>query len=238
MELPTQKGIHFYNALYENLTFDPDVYCKNGEAWGISIVIIEVLLIVVGNVTVLAVVIKYPATKFRPLNWFILNLAVADLCIGIITLWIGFLSAKVYSEVGLNSGIIVYGILACCTSTSTLGVFFIAFDRYTYILMHNNYKNIMSRRKVMVALVFAWIAPVVLYIIAPLCGWNCIDACNCSIFNMDEQLVYCFGSKCSQMMTPFHGLTILIGGICLLVLLIASCSIYSAILIKVSFFKF
>lgn len=217
------------NASWKNETN----LCQNHEAWGTAIVILESTLIIIGNLFVLLVFLKYPSKRFKPLNYFITQLALADLCIGVIVLWIGFLSAKIYSYVSLISGIFVYGLLATATSASTLSVLFIAIDRYIYILMHQKYKKIMKRSAVFTFMVLSWLLPSIVFIIAPISGWNCVESCDCSIYNRDENTDYCIGASCSQMMTPFRSETLFIGGICLLALLFASVMLYMMLLLKV-----
>lgn len=218
-----------------NITDGSNELCINHEAWGTAIVLVESTFIIIGNLFVLIILCIYPPRKFRPLNYFIVQLAIADLLVGVIVLWIGFLSAKVYSRVNLISGIIVYGILASTSSASTLSVLYIAVDRYIYILKHNNYRKIMTRSVVISLIAIAWLLPIGVFIVAPALGWSCIEECDCSLYNSDQNAEYCHGDTCSQMMTPFKSETVFIGGLCLLLLLIASVIIYVMLLRKVCY---
>ncbi|XP_039266203.1 adenosine receptor A1-like isoform X2 [Styela clava] len=225
-------GVHNNFSQNSSNSSETDL-CINHESWGTPIVLVESSFIIFGNLFVLLVLSKYPSKKFKPLNCFIVQLALADLCVGGIILWIGFLSAKVYSYVSLTSGIVVYGILATATSVSTLSILCIAIDRYIYILRHQRYKKIMTKTLVSVMIIVSWLLPTSVFILAPLGGWSCIKKCDCGIYNGNVNQEYCLGDECSQMMTPFKAETLLVGGICLLVLLLASVIIYILLLSKV-----
>nr|XP_002126136.2 cannabinoid receptor 1 isoform X1 [Ciona intestinalis] len=217
-----------------NLTGSTNV-CVNTESWGKAITAIAGTLIVLGNFLVVVVLMRLPARRFRPLHWFIVQLAVADFFVGLIVLWIGTFSSLFLDTVSLMSGIATYGVLAAATSTSTLGVLFIAVDRHFYILRHRRYKQIMTRLRVGTAIVVACVVPATFFVVVPAFGWNCIQSCDCRLYNIDQNRRYCFGSHCSQMMTPFRGETVLGGGICLLLLLVVSVSVYVKIFVQVRF---
>jgi len=72
-------------------------------------------------------------------------------------------------------------------------------------------------------------------VVAPAFGWNCIAACDCSLYNADPTQDFCVGDHCSQMMTPFTTELILVGGVCLLVLLVLSVLVYFHIFVKVRY---
>ncbi|CAK8682629.1 unnamed protein product [Clavelina lepadiformis] len=223
------------NQTYSNVTLLPRSICLNYESWGRALTAIAGSMIIFGNLLVALVIFKYPARNFRPLNWFIVQLAIADFSVGVIVLWIGTFSALFLDAVSLMSSIMSYGVLASATSTSTLGVMFIALDRYFYILKHTSYRSIMTRRKVAIAIAVACVVPLIVFIVGPAIGWNCIESCDCSVYNRDPSMRYCFGEYCSQMMTPFRSETVLIGGISLALLLVISIFIYLQIFCKIRF---
>ena len=103
------------------------------------------------------------------------------------------------------------------------------------IVISNTSLNKRDFNRLKVAMACAFFVPLVVFVIAPAFGWNCIEECDCTIYNEDPTKRYCKGLKCSQMMTPFTTAYVLVGGLCLLVLLILSIIIYFHIFIKVCF---
>jgi len=209
--------------------------CLNNESWGFAVTAITSTFIIIGNILVIAVLIRFPSRRFRALNWLICQLAVADLLVGIIVMWIGTFGTLLMETVTLMNSLLTYGLLASFTSTSTLGVLFIAVDRYFYVLKHTDYRKIVTRRRIGAAIGAAIVVPFTVFVVAPALGWNCIKQCDCSLYNDDATQNYCFGEHCSQMMTPFTTENVLIGGTCLLLLLIVSISVYFHIFLRVSF---
>lgn len=212
-------------------------YCINYESWGTPIVIAESCSIIIGNLFVLIVLTKYSRRRFQPLNYFIMQLALADLCVGGIIFWIGFLSSKAFEYVTFLHGILNYGILATASSVSTLTVLFIAIDRYIYILKHHQYKSIITKPVTCAMITASWVLPTCVFIVAPASGWSCASVCNCSIYNENPDLEYCVGEECSQMMTPFKKETLIIGGVCLLLSLLLSAMVYVLVIFQVRSFS-
>ena len=126
---------------------DSSNVCLNNESWGFIVTALTSTFIIAGNVLVIAVIIRFPSRRFRALHWLICQLAVADLCVGIVVLWIGTLGTLLMETVKLMDSLITYGLLASFTSTSTLGVLFIAVDRYFFVLRHSEYRKIITRRR-------------------------------------------------------------------------------------------
>ena len=207
--------------------------CLNSESWGWVVTSITSLLIMVGNSLVIIVLLKKASQYFRATHWFLLLLASADISVGFTVLWTGTLSPLLFNTITLMSGMVTYGALASATSTSTLGVLFIAIERYVYILHNNNYKKIVNKTTVGWAILGAVIVPLAVFVVAPGAGWNCIRSCYCEIYDVNPESKYCFGRRCSQMMTPFRVETLFIGGLSLLFVLIVAIAMYLRIYLKV-----
>ena len=207
--------------------------CLNQESWGRAITAVAASIILTGNVLVVLVLIKFPSSRFRPLHWFIVQLAVADFGVGLVLLFIGTFSRVMFETLSLMSSLFIYGALASTTSTSTLGVTFIALDRYLYIVKHRRYKSLVTRKRVAGAITAAMLVPLAVFVLGPSLGWNCVSSCDCRLYNANPTGQFCFGSHCSQMMTPFRSETVLIGGTSLASLLIASLALYAKIFQKV-----
>ena len=121
--------------------------CLNNESWGFIVTALTSFFIITGNLLIITVLIRFPSRRFRALNWLICQLAVADTSVGIVVFWIGTVSTLVMKSVTLMDSLITYGLLAAFTSTSVLGVFLVALDRYFYVIRHSEYKQIVTKNR-------------------------------------------------------------------------------------------
>lgn len=121
--------------------------CLNNESWGFVVTALTSFFIITGNLLIITVLIRFPSRRFRALNWLICQLAVADTSVGVVVFWIGTLSTLVMQSVTLMDSLITYGLLASFTSTSVLGVFLVALDRYFYVIRHSEYKQLVTKNR-------------------------------------------------------------------------------------------
>lgn len=161
----------------EGITLDSQVI-------GVGIFLaIFILVAIVGNILVILSVLcnKHLQTVT---NFFIVNLAIADLLLSIIVLpfsaSLEVLGCWVFGRVFCNIWAAVD--VLCCTA-SILSLCIISIDRYIGVKYCLKYPTIMTERKAGVILVVVWVSSMVISI-GPLLGWKeppPIDESICSI---------------------------------------------------------
>ena len=122
------------------------------------------LITIPGNLLVLIVVFRNPNGKMRtPFNWFILNLAVADLLVGMI---VEPLSTVVHIREGLGYPLIYHVYLrpvyftSCTASVFSLGM--LTIDRYIAITAPMEYRATLSNKRAAMSSLVIWIISIAL----------------------------------------------------------------------------
>jgi hypothetical protein len=122
------------------------------------------LITIPGNLLVLIVVFKNPNGKMRtPFNWFILNLAVADLLVGMI---VEPLSVVVHTRESLGLTLKYHYYLqpvyftSCTASVFSLGM--LTIDRYIAITSPMEYRATLSNKRAAVTSLIVWIISIAL----------------------------------------------------------------------------
>lgn len=117
------------------------------------------LITIPGNLLVLIVVFKNPNGKMRtPFNWFILNLAVADLLVGA---FVEPLSVLVHVREGLGYALEYHVYLrpvyftSCTASVLSLGI--LTIDRYIAITSPMKYRATLSNKRAALSSIVIWI---------------------------------------------------------------------------------
>ena len=117
------------------------------------------LITIPGNLLVLIVVFKNPNGKMRtPFNWFILNLALADLLVGMI---VEPLSVVVHAREGLGYPLKYHVYLqpvyftSCTASVFSLGM--LTIDRYIAITSPMQYRATLSNKRAAISSLAIWI---------------------------------------------------------------------------------
>lgn len=148
-----------------NFTTDPQVV-------GVGIVLtVFILVAIVGNILVILSVVcnKHLQTVT---NFFIVNLAIADLLLSIIVLpfsaSLEVLGCWVFGRVFCNIWAAVD--VLCCTA-SILSLCIISIDRYIGVKHCLKYPSIMTERKAGIILVLVWVSSTVISV-GPLLGWK------------------------------------------------------------------
>ena len=117
------------------------------------------LITIPGNLLVLVVVFRNPNGKMRtPFNWFILNLALADLLVGMI---VEPLSVVVHTREGLGLPLKYHYYLqpvyftSCTASVFSLGM--LTIDRYIAITSPMEYRATLSNKRAAISSLAIWI---------------------------------------------------------------------------------
>lgn len=177
LSLPQQHISNISNGTCVNITLDSQVISV-----GIFLAVF-ILAAIVGNILVILSVLcnKHLQTVT---NFFIVNLAIADLLLSIIVLpfsaSLEVLGCWVFGRIFCNIWAAVD--VLCCTA-SILSLCIISIDRYIGVKYCLKYPTIMTERKAGVILVVVWVSSMVISI-GPLLGWKeppPIDESICSI---------------------------------------------------------
>ena len=121
-------------------------------AWFLVLGVFLSLVTVAGNGTVIYLI----ATTRRlhnPTNWIIVSLAVADACVGATYVLISYLHQEISFEFELRYSIISFLFAASCINLCLLTI-----DRYIFVSKPLRYVTIMSTRRALFMICFAWVA--------------------------------------------------------------------------------
>uniref|UniRef100_A0A672YA03 Adrenoceptor alpha 1D n=1 Tax=Sphaeramia orbicularis TaxID=375764 RepID=A0A672YA03_9TELE len=148
-----------------NLTLDPQVI-------GVGVFLsVFILVAIVGNILVILSVVCNRHLQ-TVTNFFIVNLAMADLLLSIIVLpfsaSLEVLGCWVFGRVFCNIWAAVD--VLCCTA-SILSLCIISIDRYIGVKYCLKYPSIMTERKAVAILVLVWVSSTVISV-GPLLGWK------------------------------------------------------------------
>ncbi|MBN3311133.1 alpha-1A adrenergic receptor [Amia ocellicauda] len=150
---------------YMNLTLDP-------QAIGVGVFLsVFILFAIVGNIMVILSVVcnKHLQTVT---NYFIINLAIADLLLSTIVLpfsaSLEVLGGWVFGRIFCNIWAAVD--VLCCTA-SIMSLCIISIDRYIGVKYSLKYPTIMTEKKAVVILIVVWVSSMVISI-GPLLGWK------------------------------------------------------------------
>lgn len=183
------------NTTCTNITLDPQVICV-----GIFLSVF-ILVAIVGNILVILSVLcnKHLQTVT---NFFIVNLAIADLLLSIIVLpfsaSLDVLGCWVFGRVFCNIWAAVD--VLCCTA-SILSLCIISIDRYIGVKYCLKYPTIMTEMKAAVILVVVWVSSMVISI-GPLLGWKEPPPVDDSICSITEEPGYALFSSLFSFYLP------------------------------------
>ena len=123
-------------------------------------------LAIIGNGLVIYLITTRRRLNTIP-NWFVLSLAVADFSVGSFAFPSRFICefAPFRCNVTIRDDVSVLVIFA-----SVANLCFMTFDRYVAIVMPLRYTNIMTERRALLLITFAWVTPLVAFFIPALCS--------------------------------------------------------------------
>lgn len=206
----SSRGAHFSTArngsVLEMFSNDTVPTCANvtmdSHAVGLGIALsVFILVAIVGNVLVILSVVcnKHLQTVT---NFFIVNLAMADLLLSIIVLpfsaSLEVLGCWVFGRVFCNIWAAVD--VLCCTA-SILSLCIISVDRYIGVKHCLKYPCIMTERKAVVILVLVWVSSTVISV-GPLLGWKEPQPLDDSICRITEEPGYALFSSLFSFYLP------------------------------------
>uniref|UniRef100_A0A672Y3R6 Adrenoceptor alpha 1D n=1 Tax=Sphaeramia orbicularis TaxID=375764 RepID=A0A672Y3R6_9TELE len=146
--------------------------CGSGDVIGVGVFLsVFILVAIVGNILVILSVVCNRHLQ-TVTNFFIVNLAMADLLLSIIVLpfsaSLEVLGCWVFGRVFCNIWAAVD--VLCCTA-SILSLCIISIDRYIGVKYCLKYPSIMTERKAVAILVLVWVSSTVISV-GPLLGWK------------------------------------------------------------------
>lgn len=183
------------NTTCRNFTLDSQVV-------GVGIFLsVFILVAIVGNILVILSVVcnKHLQTVT---NYFIVNLAMADLLLSIIVLpfsaSLEVLGCWVFGRVFCNIWAAVD--VLCCTA-SILSLCIISIDRYIGVKHCLKYPSIMTERKAVAILIIVWVSSTVISV-GPLLGWKEPPPVDESICKITEEPGYALFSSLFSFYLP------------------------------------
>lgn len=180
--------------------------CRNftmdSQVVGVGIFLsVFILVAIVGNILVILSVVCNKQLQ-TVTNFFIVNLAIADLLLGIIVLpfsaSLEVLGCWVFGRVFCNIWAAVD--VLCCTA-SILSLCMISIDRYIGVKYCLKYPSIMTERKAVAILVLVWVSSVVISV-GPLLGWKEPPPVDESICRITEEPGYALFSSLFSFYLP------------------------------------
>uniref|UniRef100_A0A4W5ND89 Alpha-1D adrenergic receptor n=1 Tax=Hucho hucho TaxID=62062 RepID=A0A4W5ND89_9TELE len=178
-----------------NITLDPQVI-----AVGVFLSVF-ILVAIVGNILVILSVLCNRHLQ-TVTNFFIVNLAIADLLLSIIVLpfsaSLEVLGCWVFGRVFCNIWAAVD--VLCCTA-SILSLCIISIDRYIGVKHCLKYPTIMTEKKAAVILVVVWVSSMVISI-GPLLGWKEPPPTDESVCSITEEPGYALFSSLFSFYLP------------------------------------
>lgn len=203
----------FYSVDSDNTTILDQIYanssnssCKNvtldSQVIGVGIFLaVFILVAIIGNILVILSVLCNRHLQ-TVTNFFIVNLAIADLLLSIIVLpfsaSLEVLGCWVFGRVFCNIWAAVD--VLCCTA-SILSLCIISIDRYIGVKYCLKYPTIMTERKAGVILVVVWVSSMVISI-GPLLGWKEPPPLDESICRITEEPGYALFSSLFSFYLP------------------------------------
>lgn len=190
---------HFYtntsNSTCKNVTLDPQVI-------GVGLFLaLFILVAIIGNILVILSVVCNRHLQ-TVTNFFIVNLAIADLLLSIIVLpfsaSLEIMGCWVFGRIFCNIWAAVD--VLCCTA-SILSLCIISIDRYIGVKHCLKYPAIMTERKAGVILVVVWVSSMVISI-GPLLGWKEAPPVDESICSITEEPGYALFSSLFSFYLP------------------------------------
>ncbi|CDQ72256.1 unnamed protein product [Oncorhynchus mykiss] len=178
-----------------NITLDPQVI-----AVGVFLSVF-ILVAIVGNILVILSVLCNRHLQ-TVTNFFIVNLAIADLLLSIIVLpfsaSLEVLGCWVFGRIFCNVWAAVD--VLCCTA-SILSLCIISIDRYIGVKHCLKYPTIMTEKKAAVILVLVWVSSMVISI-GPLLGWKEPPPTDESVCSITEEPGYALFSSLFSFYLP------------------------------------
>ncbi|KAG2465727.1 alpha-1D adrenergic receptor [Polypterus senegalus] len=174
----------------------------NSQAIGVGIFLaVFILFAIVGNILVILSVVCNRHLQ-TVTNYFIINLAIADLLLSTIVLpfsaSLEVLGFWVFGRIFCNIWAAVD--VLCCTA-SIMSLCVISIDRYIGVKYSLKYPTIMTERKAVVILIVVWVSSMVISI-GPLLGWKEPPPLDESICRITEEPGYALFSSLFSFYLP------------------------------------
>ena len=207
-----------------NVTTDNDGNRRTDYGAGVVFVLIVMVCIditaVVGNVCVMAVIIRTPHLRSQLTYVFVFNLCVADLLCSLMVLPVAIGAYAVnswpFGEAFCNASGFLSGTL---TLTSISSICVISVERYYSIKMPMHYAANMTLRRTLYVIAYVWLQSAVIAV-CPLLGWN--------LYKFRQNKAYCSYTWNTDALHRTY--VIMLGIICFaipsLVLVVTYCAIY------------
>ncbi|MEE6473718.1 hypothetical protein FKM82_010149 [Ascaphus truei] len=124
----------------------------------------------VGNIGV-CVAVVHDRKLWTVTNYFLVSLAVADVCVGTLAIPCAILTDLGIPRYNLNLCLFMLSILIMLTMCSTFSLLAVAVDRYIAILNPLRYKSIMTPTNTLTVIMMTWILAFLIGLV-PMMGWH------------------------------------------------------------------
>jgi hypothetical protein len=127
-----------------------------------SVITILIFTNIPGNILVILAVVLDPNKNLRtPFNWLVVNLAVADLIVGVIAqplaVYFHIKEGLEMSGVGAEESLAIYIVYFISCTASILSVSSLAVERYLAVRKPNTYRTKVTNKRVVLTIVIIWL---------------------------------------------------------------------------------
>ncbi|XP_062854808.1 adenosine receptor A1b [Trichomycterus rosablanca] len=143
---------------------------------------------VIGNVMVIWAV-KMNRSLRDTTFWFIVSLAVADIAVGALVIPLA-ITIDVGFQTHFYSCLLVACIVLVLTQSSILALLAIAIDRYLRVKIPTSYKNVVTPKRVGLAVVVCWTVAFIVGL-TPMFGWNNLHDLQMKNGSLSTDLIIC-----------------------------------------------
>ncbi|XP_078350249.1 octopamine receptor beta-1R-like [Oculina patagonica] len=156
------------------------------------------VITILGNALVMYLIIRRPRLHVTA-NWFVLSLALADLCVGLAYFPLLFISSF-FSDLSTDHTGIWFKISHTFLYSSSTNLCALTADRYLAITMPLKYTSFMTRKRLILSLACAWIAPLILFTLPSIFTYSSgndsftfiFETFRVSIFQLVPSLLFIF----------------------------------------------
>ena len=135
---------------------------------------------ILGNAFVMYLIITKARLRVTT-NWFILSLALADLCVGLTYFPLLFISSF-FQELAIDHTGLWFKLSHTFLYSSSTNLCALTADRFLAITMPLKYNVFMTRKRLLISLALAWIAPLILFTIPSIFSYSNNNASFTFIF--------------------------------------------------------
>uniref|UniRef100_H3AAX6 Adenosine receptor B1a n=2 Tax=Latimeria chalumnae TaxID=7897 RepID=H3AAX6_LATCH len=128
------------------------------------------VLATVGNILVCVAIIKNKQLQ-TVTNYFLVSLAIADICVGSIAIPCAIMTSLGIPQHNLYLCVLMLSVLIMFMQSSIFSLLAIAVERYIAVVLPFQYQNIMTHRNAIIIIIMTWIVACLIGLV-PMMGWH------------------------------------------------------------------